>query len=238
MNNRIIDFHLNTLLNHIPGAWGYKDINSVFIYANDEYKKIVGLRNNENIKGMTDYDLPELTINGVRFFRQQDQQILQTGQPSKIVDIFNKDGSWKAYFFIKYPLFNKDQTIEGIIFHGQDVTDILTIELGSVLLQNFLCDHSGYSIDAHKYIHHKNTAAPKLSNRQAEVLFYLLRGKTIKETAKSLNISLRTAEEYLQQLKEKFAVSSKYELIEKSLSLGYLSTIPSFLFKNPLLLEM
>lgn len=197
------------------------------------------MHRNDNIQGLTDYDLPELTIRCVRLFRQQDKKIIQTGQPSKIIDIYlHDDNSWKAYLFTKHPLINKNQTIDGIIFHGQEITDVLRVELGSMLLQNTMTNYPNYSIDATKYILAKKMDIPKLTNRQADVLFYLLRGQTIKQAAKSLNISLRTAEDHLQQLKEKFATPTKHDLIEKSLSLGYLSAIPAFLFTNQLLLEI
>lgn len=54
-----------------------------------------------------------------------------------------------------------------------------------------------------------------LTIREKEVLNYLIRGKTAKDTASMLNLSTRTVEHYLESLKNKFDVSSKAALIEK-----------------------
>ncbi len=59
-----------------------------------------------------------------------------------------------------------------------------------------------------------------LTAREKEVLSYLIRGKTARDTANMLNLSTRTVEHYLESLKNKFDVSSKAALIEKII--GYL----------------
>ena len=55
----------------------------------------------------------------------------------------------------------------------------------------------------------------QLSKRQCEVLFYLVRGKTAKSIGKKLNISQRTVEQHLENIKIKMNVYSKAALIEK-----------------------
>lgn len=53
-----------------------------------------------------------------------------------------------------------------------------------------------------------------LTRREAECVAYMLYGSTAKQTAKSLNISYRTVESYINQAKEKLKLSTKEELIE------------------------
>jgi len=57
----------------------------------------------------------------------------------------------------------------------------------------------------------------KLSQREAECLHYIVRGKSIKTIANILGISARTAEHYLERLKFKFGVSFKSQLIQKAI---------------------
>lgn len=52
-----------------------------------------------------------------------------------------------------------------------------------------------------------------ISGRERDCLKSLLRGKTVKETAKLLNISNRTVEEYLNRLKQKVGCQYNRELI-------------------------
>lgn len=56
-----------------------------------------------------------------------------------------------------------------------------------------------------------------LSKRETECLFYLLEGKSNKQVAKILNLSVRTVEEYYGNLRDKLCCSSKSELIVKAL---------------------
>lgn len=61
----------------------------------------------------------------------------------------------------------------------------------------------------------------KLTARESECLFYLLRGKTAKKIATILGISHRTVETYVDYLKIKFQALNKSELIEKAIEKGY-----------------
>lgn len=69
-----------------------------------------------------------------------------------------------------------------------------------------------------------------LTEREMECLFYTLRGKTAKATARVLNISPKTVEFYIEHLKKKFNCYCKAELIEKAIELGYLEKIPKSIF--------
>lgn len=53
-----------------------------------------------------------------------------------------------------------------------------------------------------------------LSKRQLECLWWLTRNKTAKEIAKILNLSHRTVEDYISQIKIKLTCSTKQELVE------------------------
>jgi DNA-binding CsgD family transcriptional regulator len=80
--------------------------------------------------------------------------------------------------------------------------------------------------------HHKN-----LSDRQLECLFLLMRGKTSKQIAAILELSPRTIETHIEDIKEKFNCQSKSELIEKAINEGFMHVIPeSFIAKNLLLI--
>ncbi len=66
----------------------------------------------------------------------------------------------------------------------------------------------------------------KLTTREAECLFLLIRGKSAKEIARFLEISFRTVEGYLENIKYKMEVSSRSELIAKAIETGLIDIIP------------
>lgn len=238
MINSVTDPQMENMLNMMPGAWGCKDINSVFLCANTDYKKIVGLLEHEEVAGLNDYDLPALTVVCARLFREQDQKIIHTRRPIKVIDIYTfDDGSWKAYLFTKSPIVINDK-VTGIIFHGQEVTDVIALELGGLLSSSFVKEKKVHSIDKNYFNNQSKNNLHKLTTRESEVIFYLLRGGTVKQIAIWLNISSRTVEDYLRQLKTKFNAKNKHELIAKGMNRGYLNIIPQRFLQTQLLLEM
>lgn len=53
------------------------------------------------------------------------------------------------------------------------------------------------------------------TRREAQTLFHLLKGKTIPEVGRSLDLSARTIEFYVKNMKLKIGVKSKAELLDK-----------------------
>ena len=58
-----------------------------------------------------------------------------------------------------------------------------------------------------------------ISSREGECLFYLMRGKSARETGALLNLSQRTVEYYLDSLKDKLNCRKKSEMIDNVCSL-------------------
>jgi DNA-binding CsgD family transcriptional regulator len=58
-----------------------------------------------------------------------------------------------------------------------------------------------------------------LTKREWECLFFLCKGKSIKQISHKLNLSARTVESYLQSCKIKFSAHNKFELIEKAMKI-------------------
>lgn len=236
---RKVNSNLRSIFNQMPGAWGCKDENSVFMYANREYGTIIGLKNHEDVIGKTDFDMPCDTINFAEMFREQDKKVIQTLAPMKILDIHPfSGGQWKAYIFTKTPLLDDNKVCVGTIFHGIDVTNVTTLEIGSILSRMTTEKTSNDLIGQNSYMLNTKFNNIKLTERQSEVIFYILRGKTAKQISLFLNLSPRTVEEYLCQLKYKFNVGNKHELIDKAIAAGFLNTIPERLFRTQLSLEL
>jgi DNA-binding CsgD family transcriptional regulator len=66
-----------------------------------------------------------------------------------------------------------------------------------------------------KKIHENNPVSQpiQLSPREISCIHYLLKGKTAKEIANHLNLSYRTIEYYLENIRNKTGCRNKYELI-------------------------
>lgn len=221
-----------TLFDTLPTASGCKDLNSNFIYANQNYANIIGLKNKEDVVGRTDFDMPCKTVNCAEMFRAQDLQVITKLHSMRILDIHPfAGGEWKAYIFSKSPLIINRQVI-GTIFSGQDITNVSTLELGALLSKMRIEGVTNDLLGQDSYMFGSKFNKMNLTNRESEVLFFVLRGKTAKIIAKTLKLSPRTIEKYIDALKAKFNVNNLHELIDKSISLGYLNIIPEGLFST------
>ncbi len=68
----------------------------------------------------------------------------------------------------------------------------------------------------------------KLSMRQKECLFFLVRGKSDKEIGKILRLSPRTVESYVNEIKYKMGCYNRSQVIEKAFSEGMIDIISNF----------
>jgi DNA-binding CsgD family transcriptional regulator len=232
-----IDVKLQTLFDQMPGCWGCKDINSTFMYANKQYAEIIGIDRNKylDIIGRTDFDMPCDTTNCAELFRTQDKAVILSEKRMRILDIHPFAGKeWKAYIFTKTPLYDDEKKIIGTIFHGSDITNSTTLDLGSLLskmttdVKNDLLGGQNSFLLTHQF------NEIKLSPRESECLFFVLRGKTAKIIGQYFGISPRTVEDHIANLKVKFKAGNKYELIDKAIQAGFLNTIPEGLFNTQL----
>ena len=152
---------------------------------------------------------------------KEDQLVMEnTGKPSQFLTIakYPKD-KWVIALVTKAAICDAENRVSGTFGYGQDLTHLYAKHLVNKT-----------ELSANSYFIWNNLLMPnediKLTPRQAECLFLLLNGKSIKKIAQILKLSVRTIEEFTEQLRQKFACQNKFELIEKAINLGYNSFIP------------
>jgi DNA-binding NarL/FixJ family response regulator len=123
--------------------------------------------------------------------------------------------------------------IVGVTGMGCDVTHVNNI--AGQLLSLLECDGDYLSMDQKKsasYTFHDNYPGDGLTSRESICLFYILRGKSNKQIALTLGISQRTVEAHVVNVKNKLQCHSRSQLIENSLTKGYLQIIIRRLLSN------
>ena len=203
-----------SLLDHMPGHIGWKDVNRSYQGANKSLLKLKGIK---DIIGKTDEELSPACVENNRVFLEQDLRVLKGDK----ISVVHKDSKTNTIFLLeKSPIINQENTITGLIYycrpwHKADIFHILS-QLDNKLdlrIQNYILDH-----------HHNKF---KLTNRECECVFLLLRGKTAKEIAGLLSLSKRTVESYIENIKNKMNCQNKAEILVKAISNGYHNQIPS-----------
>ncbi|WP_070969061.1 helix-turn-helix transcriptional regulator [Vibrio sonorensis] len=231
-----MDNKLVTLFNQLPGYWGCKDLDSVFVYANQSYAELVGLPDSQACIGLTDFDMPSPTTNCAEAFQRQDKYVIKTGKPLKVLDIHPyHDGHSRAHIFTKTPWHDEQGHIQGTIFYGQELTNTAILEVG-----HWVCRATGLTHSSEKGLRlgqgfgSTHDLSVSLTTRESEVLFLLLYGKKPKQIAEVMGISIKTFESYVMRLRSKFGAHSQAQLIEIALDQGYGSQIPQTLLKTQL----
>jgi DNA-binding CsgD family transcriptional regulator len=227
-----ISNNLALIIDQIPGACGYKNDRSVFLYANSEFKAIAGLRPEDSITGMTDYDLPGEMAVHAKTFREQDQYVLERKTAMTTFNVYRmKCARINAFLVSKKPFLDQETKTLGVLVH---LTDMSALNIGLLgpyrsdahRIFNDLADPTGVS-----YVIAGGDTDLDITRREYEVLFYMLRGATAKRIGDFLSISSRTVEQYVTVLKEKFDVVTKQDLIEKAIQLGYYYVMPESVFR-------
>jgi DNA-binding NarL/FixJ family response regulator len=111
--------------------------------------------------------------------------------------------------------------VDGFILKSS-ASDVLLYALDAVLEgRQYFAEEIQHEIDMFKL---GNASLPNpldaLTGREREVFFFMLEGKTIKETAEALSLSTKTVETYRSRVMAKFGVSNITMLIKYAISKG------------------
>lgn len=201
-------------LSHIPGfsVWK-KDAQGNFLDMNECFARTLGFHKPADAYGKSDYDLPTGMSKFADIFRAADKKVMAQQRPFKFLEIQPcSNEEWKAFYVIKAPL-KENNDIIGTLGLAMDVTHMFAVYNDYIRLASI--NHSLPTPSFKK----DSTNKLILSNRQIECLALLNVGKTVKEIGKILELSPRTVEDYLNNIKQKLGCRNLRQLIKKTIEL-------------------
>jgi DNA-binding CsgD family transcriptional regulator len=222
---------MDCLLNQMPGYFLWKDINSVYLKGNEKTAKLFGFNTSHQLEGITDYQVKCAAADFAHLFVAQDEKLKharQIGESLLILDVHPYvNGELKTLLIEKSFLQNEFNHPLGIACYCIELTNTQLTKISMELAKEKMNKAANIENDnaIHFYLNDYYSDI-NLSERQSQCLFYLIRGKSAKKIAAILNLSPRTVEGYIEHIKAKLKVSSREELIEKSIHLGFLQVIP------------
>ena len=229
MDNILINEHL---LKQIPGFYGILNLNSQFLYFNDTGLRWTVYRSTDDIVGQTYADVPCKVSEDSDCHRQQDKQVLTKGHIKFLGYYCYADEQWRVISGEKYLLRDDDERPIGIVTHFNDCTHTNLLDIGRFLINTSKRFIKKKVKKQFCYTIEENHLQSQFTAKELECLFFLLRGKSSKETGTLLNLSPRTIEKRIDDLKIKMGCNYKSDLIEKSIALGYLNILPHGLFEK------
>lgn len=205
------------MLDHMPGHIGWKHVDRSYQGANKALLAFKGLNCLNDITGKTDEDISPASTDDNRVFLEQDLRVLKG---EKICTVHRNSQTDEIFLLDKSPIISEQNTVIGLIYYCRPWCKADVFHLLSQLDHKLNLQNEDYTVR-----HHQNTF--KLTKRECECVFLLIRGKTAKEIADLLSLSKRTIESYIENIKNKMHCQSKAELLVKAVANGYHKQIPS-----------
>jgi len=203
-------YMIKYLVRHTPGYVFVKDKSSRYLYANKPYMTLNGINSLDEIIGELDESRPGLEPEICEVLREQDQKVMNTEKELLILDIYPYNtNEWRIFLTTKTPLYSPDSN--EVIGTIGSLTDLSKFRLVPTLLNKML------SITPSTDNNHS-----KLSKRQKEILVHMMGGRTAKEIAKDLDLSPRTVDVHINNLKLMFNCERKSEIIYRAIASGFL----------------
>ena len=217
----MLDTTYFNILDQLPGFIGWKDLSFRHAGCNRNLANILKLKDVNAIIGLSDEHFNPHDEKLIKFHRQNDELAI-SGETIKALHLSTRPYDGSYFYFVKKPIVNQENKITGLIYHCQEFE-----KSGFLAKLNRIDKQKAPSemLRNHYYTH----AYPnpyKLSTRELESLFLLLRGKSAKQIAEVLQLSKRTIESYVEQIKNKFGCSTKADLFYLAITAGYMNIIP------------
>lgn len=132
---------LQTVLDSIPAAVFWKDLDSIYLGGNRAWLPMTGLNSLEEVAGKSDYDLP-WSEEKADSFREGDRRVMESGVPEygMIESHIRPDGVQAWGKTNKVPLRDAEGTIVGVLGTYEDITERKRAEAKQKKLQDQLFD--------------------------------------------------------------------------------------------------
>lgn len=226
--------HYIDTLDTLPGYIFIKDQNSRFLWINSEMRKeLLGGISINKVEQRLDEEMPWGELS--ELYVRDDQkalhgEVILTLEPcisntGSIITMMTKKTLYATEYFesncvLAQATHVENNNIENFVY------DYIKTNSQNNLKSVQIIDK--YKISSSNLI---------LSIRESECLYYFLRGKTAKSIARILEISAKTVEYHINNIKEKMGCYSKEQLIEKCFVDEIVKFIPSSIFNKVLINE-
>lgn len=225
--------HFNYVQN-LPGLILIKDLESRYVNISHVLAKMCGWSSVEAAIDKFDYDAPCEAATLADDFITMDRLALASKQKVVSLDVINYVTGWSILLTEVSPIVDQAGRVEGVLNMAVEISKYNPLYHYYLKLAHSDSQFTKKKSSIHSYILTQEHVPLPLTIRQSECLFWLMRGKTVKEIAHVLRLSPRTVEEHICNIKEILQCKNKSELIEKAFDAQFLNYLPAELANKTL----
>ncbi|MCL9781781.1 helix-turn-helix transcriptional regulator [Vibrio sp. S4M6] len=194
-----------------PG--GLKDLQSRYVYVNSAYRRLQNLSKSYDIEGRYDGELPTETYEYEPEFQRHDRLVLDTKDVHSSIEIhpFGKHKVLEGWIFHKRTFFYNNK-LSGVFFWADPARKI-DINI-----------YTTFGTKASSIILNPPTTA--LTEREWEVLYFLMKGESLKSVSLMLSLQVNTVRKYLENIRTKLGTFSQAQTIDFCKSKGWDRYVP------------
>ena len=204
------------LRSRMTGIISEKDTDLKVTACNEVFVQYAGVPSDRYIIGFDDYDFAWHDYAGLYAVHELD--VLRGENYSTVIPLTDADGNEAIFLHTKVGKKDADGNIIGILCRATEIFDPRWNELAALLAEKSPFD---------QYRYYLNKTKPfQLTAREAEILFYLTRGKSTKVIANIIRRSARTVDHHIERIREKFGCASRTELVSMAIKYGCMDMLP------------
>lgn len=236
MSDSLTDVYLSPemdqFLSDMPNAVLAKSIeNSQLIGCSTYCADVLGFKHRNDAVGTFDHEVPHRAIaEHADKFLLSDREATSTGEKIELLEII--PGAQSPVWLNRKGLMrDRNGAVSMLLCTAVCIADGYLMTFGKSIWK--LLSGEGRSSGNNLSVRIVEQVTPwKLTTRQSEILFYLLRGFSSKAIGEALGCSARTVESHIEHIKIRSACSTRAELLEKSLAMGFDHMVPKTLLKQ------
>ena len=223
------------MMNNLPGAILFKKVKkdkSYFLWANQTFSEMVGYKNNDQIIGIRDEDVPSGAAEGAEQFYQHDQEVVRQGIALKTLDVYNyASNGLMGLLGIKKPFKDDSGNVCSLFYNGIPLSkaDYVRLRLNELIRFDI---KSGSFLKKQQKTYQLSEKIDKLTPRESECFFYLLRGRSCREISQILYRSVRTIELHVAHINDKLNIRNRSQLFDYAIEKGLMALIPNGLLER------
>lgn len=191
-----------------------KNEKSQYVFANNNFIHLMGLKNLSQLQQFSDEELSS-NKHYSKVYRNHDSFIIEEKKELSVYSPVSPSFNQPLVKYMQgnlYPLFSKDHEQRYIMGITRPHNKLLKLDWDNVFKLSL--ESLNELLNKRSYLVITDTREVSVSKKEIIILILLLKGCNAREIAPSLQIKQTTVESYIVNIKNKFGVSLRSELIQ------------------------